>query len=91
MEKYNAVRKAFWESYQEYLKKLEIYNLEYEKGKNYVQEHKCSYKELTEKATNCSNARVRANSLWNICLSHPLHYHVKGYPEPEINKKYGVK
>lgn len=90
MKKYNELRQEFEESYQNYLKTLEEYNAEYERGKRYVLEHKKSYRELTEKATRCSNARIEANSLWNICLSHPLHRFFKGYSDP-LTCKYGIK
>jgi len=91
MDKYNEIREDFEKAYKEYLEKLEIYNLEYEKGRIYVESHKCTYKELAEKAKDCSDSRIKANCLWNICLSHPLHYYVSGYLNPEISEKYGIK
>lgn len=90
MEKYNIIRKAFEKAYQEYKEKLSIYNSEYEKGRHYVEEHKKSYKELTEKATVCCHSRVYANELWSKCTKHSLHPYFKGYVEPEVNK-FGIR
>jgi hypothetical protein len=91
MECYCSIRKSFEEDYLDYQKKLEIYNIEYEKVKVYLSNGHKPPKELMELACTCSKARVKANESWNICLSHPLHHHFKGYTNPEVNQKYGIK
>jgi hypothetical protein len=91
MEQYNVIRSTFEEDYSEYQTKLEIYNSEYEKTKTYLSHGNKPHKELVTLACECSKARVKANESWNVCISHPLHLHFKGYKNPEVNQKYGIK
>lgn len=90
MERYDKLRQLLEEAYSDYQVKLEEYNLEYEKYKNYVIEHKSCPKELREKATICSDARAKANGLWNKCVSHPMHFYFKGYKNPPLCR-YGIQ
>ena len=90
MECYCSIRRIFEKDYLDYQKKLEAYSIEYEKTKKYLANNK-PHKEIVELAFECSKARVKANESWNVCISHPLHPHFKGYKNPEVNQKYGIK
>ena len=90
MEKYHTLRVQFEEAYKTYQEKLQIFNEEYTKAKQYLQLHKKGYREIQQKATECSTARSFADCKWRDVCCHPLHKYFKGYTNPEVTK-YGIK